>query len=252
MACRLDEVDTGVHTVVNNVHPVNPVLRLEISIEALLNVLDNRAPRVIVVDEVTETRSVHHGQAETDAILFDVGADGLNRYGLGNDVVAGALAFLRRVERRIEQRVDQSRLSQSRLTYRETRSQLDSYSTIRTDLLLTNDHDIEVESLADTLAVPLVGQIRETDVASQLAADDIAHVGSSLSDGLRVFGAHRLGVACTTHRVASFDIWRSGLARGAGGLVGRGRGGAVCSGSCLDVSILIHVALVSIQQCRRW
>lgn len=119
VARGLDEVDTGMHTVVNNVHPVDPVLRLEISIEALLNVLDNRAPGVIVVDEVTEARSVHHGQAETDTILFDVGADGLNRHGLGNDVVAGALAFLRRVERRIEQRVDQSRLSQSRLTYGE-------------------------------------------------------------------------------------------------------------------------------------
>ena len=63
MASWLDEVDTSVHTVVDNVHAVDLVLSLEISIEALFNVLNNWAPRVIVVHEVTEARSVHHGQS---------------------------------------------------------------------------------------------------------------------------------------------------------------------------------------------
>jgi hypothetical protein len=256
VARGLDEVDTSMHAVVDNVHPVDLVLRLEISIEALLNVLDNWAPGVIVVDEVTETRSVHHGQAETDAVFFDVGTNGLDCDSLGNNVMARALAFLRRVEGGVEQGVDESRLSQSGLTWRgKSRStRQDSHSMLSTNLVLTNNHDVEVETLADTLAVPLVGQIGETHVAGQLPTDDIAHVGSSLSNRFRVLGAHRLGVACTTHRVASFDKRRGGLARGAGRLLGGCRGGAVGSGSgsCFDVSILIHVALIGIQQRRRW
>jgi hypothetical protein len=38
---------------------------------------------------------------------------------------------------------------------------------------LTNNHDVEVETLPDTLAVPLVGQIGKANIASELPADNV-------------------------------------------------------------------------------
>lgn len=43
--------------------------------------------------------------------------------------------------------------------------------------LVTDDHDIKVEALADRLAVPLVGQIGEPDVAGQLPPHNVAGRG---------------------------------------------------------------------------
>ena len=60
VACRLDEVDASVYTVVNNVHPVELVLSIKIGVEALLDVLNNRSPRVIVVNEVAKAGCVNH------------------------------------------------------------------------------------------------------------------------------------------------------------------------------------------------
>jgi hypothetical protein len=116
VASGLDKVNASVNTVVNNVHAVDLVLSLEVGIEALLNVLDNGSPRVIVVDKISEARSVDDGQAETDSVLLNVGADGLDRDGLGDDVGTGTLAFLGGVERGVEQSVDQGRLSEARFT----------------------------------------------------------------------------------------------------------------------------------------
>jgi hypothetical protein len=72
---RLDEVDASMYAVVNNVYTVDLVLRVEISIETLFNVLNYWAPRDIVVDKVTETGSVNDGQSKADAVLFNIGAD---------------------------------------------------------------------------------------------------------------------------------------------------------------------------------
>lgn len=97
MASGLDEVDNSVNAVVDNVHAVDLVLGVQVRIESLLNVLDDRIPRLIIVDEVTEARGVNHGQPQTDTVLLDVGADGLYRNGLGN-VEARGLALLGRVQ----------------------------------------------------------------------------------------------------------------------------------------------------------
>jgi hypothetical protein len=105
---RLNEVNAGVDAVVDNVAAVDLVLGLEVGIETLLDVLDNWAPGVIVVDEVTESGGVNNAQAETDAVLLDVGAGGLDGDGLGDDVGVGASALLGRVQRGIEQSVDKS------------------------------------------------------------------------------------------------------------------------------------------------
>ena len=42
--------------------------------------------------------------------------------------------------------------------------------------LLTNDHDVEVEPLPDTLAVPLVGEVGEPNISGQLPSHDVSVV----------------------------------------------------------------------------
>jgi hypothetical protein len=59
----LNEVDTSVDAVVNNVHAVDLVLGIQVCIEALLDVLNDWAPGVVIVDKVSETRGVDHSQA---------------------------------------------------------------------------------------------------------------------------------------------------------------------------------------------
>lgn len=60
VAGRLDEVNTGVDAVVDNVAAVDLVLGLQVGVVALLDVLDNWAPGVIVVDKVTEAGGINH------------------------------------------------------------------------------------------------------------------------------------------------------------------------------------------------
>ena len=112
----LDEVDARVDPVVDDVGTIDLVLGLQVSVVSLLDVLDNRTPRVIVVHKVTKARRVDDSQTETDTVLFDVGTDGLDGDSFGNDVVAGANAFLGRVEGGVEQGVDESRFTETRFT----------------------------------------------------------------------------------------------------------------------------------------
>lgn len=86
MSCRLDEIYTCVYTVIHDVHAVDLVFGVEIGIEARFDVLDDWAPRIIIVDKVTESRGIHHGQTQADAILFNVGTDGLDGDGFWDDV----------------------------------------------------------------------------------------------------------------------------------------------------------------------
>jgi hypothetical protein len=51
---------------------------------------------------------------------------------------------------------------------------------------LTDYHDIKVEPLADTLAVPLVREVCEPDVASQFPTDDISHIRCRLGSSFGV------------------------------------------------------------------
>lgn len=82
--------------------------------------------------------------------------------------------------------------------------------------VLTNDHDVEVEALAHALAMPLVGQVGEADVARQLPPNDVpivAHSWRSCSHRVRWSLARNL---------------RSGRRRLDGGQRGgHGRGGDV-------------------------
>jgi hypothetical protein len=113
----LNEVDTGMNAVVHNVHSVDLVLGLKVCVESLLNVLHDWAPGVIIVDEVAEAGGVDDSQSESDAVLFDVGTDGLDGDGLWDDVEAGAFALTGRVERGVEESVDQGGLSEAGFAY---------------------------------------------------------------------------------------------------------------------------------------
>lgn len=116
MARWLNEKDAGMDPVVNNVHTIDLVLGVEVGIKALLDVVNNRPPRLVVVHEVAKAGRVDNGQAQTNTSLLNVSADGLDGDSLGNDVEARALALLGRVKRGVEQSVDQSRLSEARFT----------------------------------------------------------------------------------------------------------------------------------------
>lgn len=60
VASGLNEVDNGVDAVVDNVHAVNLVLGIQVGVKALLNVLDNGVPGLIVVDEVAKAGCVDY------------------------------------------------------------------------------------------------------------------------------------------------------------------------------------------------
>lgn len=63
MARGLDKVHTSVNPVIHNVHAVDLVLGIQVSIKALLNVIHNWSPRFVIIDEVTKTRGIDNGQS---------------------------------------------------------------------------------------------------------------------------------------------------------------------------------------------
>lgn len=95
VASWLEEVDASVDAVVNNVHAVDLVLGIEVGIEALLDVIDDWSPGLVVVDKVSKARGINNSQAKTDAVLLNIRAQGLDGNSLGDDVEAGSLALAR-------------------------------------------------------------------------------------------------------------------------------------------------------------
>lgn len=106
MACGLDEEDTCVDAVVYDVHPVDLVLGIQISIEALLDVICNWPPGLVIVDKVTKARGINNSQTQTNTSFLDICADGLDGDSLGEDVETRSLALLGRVKGSVEQSVD--------------------------------------------------------------------------------------------------------------------------------------------------
>ena len=113
---RLNEVHTGMDAVVDNVHAVDLVLGIEIGIETLLDVLDDRAPGLVVVDKVTKARSINDVQSQTYTVLLNVCTDGLDGNSGGCEVEAGLFLLLGWIKGSVEQCVDEGRLSKTRFT----------------------------------------------------------------------------------------------------------------------------------------
>ena len=63
MTGGLYEVNAGMNSVIDYVHAVDPVFGLEIGVKPLLDVFDNGSPRVIIVHEIAEARSIHYSEA---------------------------------------------------------------------------------------------------------------------------------------------------------------------------------------------
>lgn len=91
---RLDKVDACMNAVIDNVHAVDLVLGIKVGIETLLNVVDNWAPGLVVVDKVTETRGIDNGKTQADTIFLKLGGDGLDGDSLGNNVGGRTLLLL--------------------------------------------------------------------------------------------------------------------------------------------------------------
>lgn len=72
MACGLNKVQACMYTVVDHLLPVDPVFLFEISVEPRLDVLSDRLPALIVVDEVTKPGGVDDGETETNAALLNI------------------------------------------------------------------------------------------------------------------------------------------------------------------------------------
>ena len=87
---------------------------------------------------------------------------------------------------------------------------------LRAQIALTNDHHVEVESLAHTLAVPLIRQVGKANVAGQLPAHDVPHVARRCRRRFGVFRGHGLR-SCSIairHGIACGDQRRGRLAIG--------------------------------------
>jgi stage III sporulation protein SpoIIIAA len=106
VASGLNKIHTGVNSVVHDIHSVDLVLGIKVGIKALLNVIHNWSPRLIIVDEITKSRGINNSQTQTNAILLDIGTNGLYRHGFWDDVETGTLAFPRWIEGGIEEGVD--------------------------------------------------------------------------------------------------------------------------------------------------
>lgn len=175
----LNEVYAGVHAVVHNVHAVDLVLSVEVRVEALLNVLNDWSPRIIIVDEISKPGCIHHGEAKADTVLLNVGRNGLYADSLWCEVERWLLALLWGIQRRIEQGVHERRFSKTGFTCKQVPVNAPSWIVQRV-LLLTNDHNVEVEAFPHTLAMPLVRKVRESNVACELPAHDVPHISGCL------------------------------------------------------------------------
>lgn len=76
---------------------------------------------------------------------------------------------------------------------------------------LTDYHNVKAKSFSNTLSVPLVGKVGETNVPSQLAPDNISHVICCGCSCFWVFRAYRL-TSTDWQRRGFSDVGRCGFA----------------------------------------
>lgn len=201
MTCRFDKVDTCMDTVIDYVHTIDLILGLEICIKPLLNVFDDGSPGIIVVDKIAKSWSINDCQSESHTVLLDICTDGLDGNRLWNYVETRTLSFSGRIEGGVEQGVDKCGFSETRLACSRLMIRLSSTML----LPLTDDHYVETETLSYTLSVPLIWQVCETNIAGQLAPNDISHVAGQRSGSLGVLGAHCLRYV-VRYGIALLDI----------------------------------------------
>lgn len=116
MASRGDEVQAAVDAGVLNVSlTLRSQFLAQIRAVLVLDVLDDRVPAAVVVDEVAVAGGVNNVQSQTDAILLNDVRNGVDLGGAADGLV-GLEATLAVDEMRCEDGVDQSGLAKTGLT----------------------------------------------------------------------------------------------------------------------------------------
>eukprot|EP00123_Amoebidium_parasiticum_P009036 comp19181_c0_seq1/m.21886 comp19181_c0_seq1/g.21886 ORF comp19181_c0_seq1/g.21886 comp19181_c0_seq1/m.21886 type:complete len:367 (+) comp19181_c0_seq1:266-1366(+) len=131
-----DEIQNHVHSCVCNVMLAFwAELLIEIRLVLVLDILDNRHPRICVVDLVTESRGINNSQFNASALLLDGVCHAVNFHS-GRDI-PGCCVPLRSAEQRLEQRVLHGGLAQA---------------------TATDQHDVELEPMLERLFLKLPRQ----------------------------------------------------------------------------------------------
>ena len=147
-------------------------LLAEVGTVLVLDVLDNRVPAALVVDQVAVAGRVDNVEPQTHAVFLDDVRDGVDGGGAA-DLLVGLEAALAVHEVRGEEGVDERRLAETRLACegramgqfsRRAAGGRGRYGP-RPPGQLTDADDIELEATLDRLALNLLGDAVEADIA---------------------------------------------------------------------------------------
>jgi hypothetical protein len=112
---RLNEVDTSMDAIVDDICPVWFVLCLEVCIESRLNTFQNRLPTaksttdtviaipVFIIDEITESRGIDDIKSQSNAILLNIGTNSTDVDCLRDFHGRRANSITRCIQTRVEQ-----------------------------------------------------------------------------------------------------------------------------------------------------
>ena len=78
MPRRPDEIQTRMHTEVNLIMPLRLLLLPHIRLMLVVDKINNRRPRVAVVDVVAEAGAVDDGELRLELLLLELGLDDLD------------------------------------------------------------------------------------------------------------------------------------------------------------------------------
>lgn len=99
------------NTQVDLVVPLGLLLLAHVGLMLVVNEVDNRSPRVAVVDVVTKTGAVDHGKLSVELLLIQFRLDDIHLSQLVELLMVAASVVLRRRKLRREERVDQRSLA---------------------------------------------------------------------------------------------------------------------------------------------
>ena len=115
MARRADEVQASVNPKVSLLPSLGLLLLAHVCFMLVIDEVDNGGPRVAVVDVVTETGAVDHGQLRLELLLLQLGLDDVHLRQLVELLVVAAAVVLRRGQLGGEKSVDERGLAETRL-----------------------------------------------------------------------------------------------------------------------------------------
>lgn len=145
MPRRCNEIQTCVHTAVNQQFALHPWLICQILFVLGLDEIDYGHPTIAVVNGIAETRCINDSQLQIDAILFQQNFGRFHGHRLFDALRWSRILFLV-VDVGQKHRIDQRRFAQTALTHH---------------------HQCEFESSLHRFAIDLIRQIGKANVAIQ-------------------------------------------------------------------------------------